>query len=102
MRFVGRRGAALTFMAAAYLLGFLLIGAAANVEMIITGRFFGGIGLGMTLSITPVYLVEVTEINIRGMLGVVPPLLTQVTYSLFIHCFCSISLFLRLVCLPPM
>lgn len=78
MQRFGRRGATLTFMAMAYLLGFLFIGAAAYVEMIIAGRFLGGIGLGLTLSITPVYLVEVTGLKIRGMLGVVPPLLTQI------------------------
>ena len=42
-----------------------------------SSRFFGGIGLGLTLSVTPVYLVEVTNLDLRGMLGVVPPLFTQ-------------------------
>ena len=75
---LGRRGAALYIMSMAYLIGFLLIGAAFNVEMIITGRFCGGVGLGLTLSITPVYLVEVSSLSIRGMLGVIPPLFTQI------------------------
>jgi len=78
MEKMGRRGAALYIMSMAYLIGFLLIGAAFSVEMIIAGRFFGGVGLGLTLSITPVYLVEVSSLEIRGMLGVVPPLFTQV------------------------
>lgn len=78
MERLGRRGAALYIMSMAYLIGFLLIGAAFNVEMIITGRFCGGVGLGLTLSITPVYLVEVSSLSIRGMLGVVPPLFTQI------------------------
>lgn len=78
MRCLGRKGATLAIMAVAYLLGFLLIGGAVNVEMIITGRFLGGVGLGLTLSITPVYLVEVSNLQIRGMLGVVPPLFTQI------------------------
>ena len=57
--------------------------------MIITGRFFGGIGLGLTLSITPVYLVEVTSEHNRGMLGVVPPLFTQigVLYTYIAGCY---------------
>jgi len=78
MERMGRRGAALYIMSMAYLIGFLLIGAAVTVEMIIAGRFCGGVGLGLTLSITPVYLVEVSSMKIRGMLGVVPPLFTQI------------------------
>jgi len=78
MERLGRRGAALYIMSMAYLIGFLFIGAAFNVEMIIAGRFCGGVGLGLTLSITPVYLVEVASLRVRGMLGVVPPLFTQI------------------------
>ena len=52
-------------------------GLADRVEMIIAGRFCGGVGLGLTLSITPVYLVEVTSLAWRGMLGVLPPVATQ-------------------------
>jgi len=75
---LGRRGAALYIMSLAYLVGFLLIGAAFSVEMIIIGRFCGGVGLGLTLSITPVYLVEISSLKIRGMLGCIPPLFTQI------------------------
>jgi len=75
---LGRRGAALYVMSLAYLLGYLCIGFAVNVEMIIFGRLMGGVGLGLTLSITPVYLVEVSDIDYRGMLGVIPPILTQI------------------------
>jgi len=78
MRILGRRGATLFLMTLAYLIGFLLIFSATRVEMIIAGRFIGGIGLGMTLSITPVYLVEVTNPKIMGMLGVIPPLFAQI------------------------
>jgi hypothetical protein len=54
---------------------------ASNIDAtinILSGRVFGGIGLGLTLSITPVYLVEISTLQYRGMLGVLPPLLTQV------------------------
>ena len=43
-----------------------------------SGRLVGGIGLGLTLSITPVYLVEVCSTHNRSTLGVIPPLFTQV------------------------
>ena len=72
-------GSALYVMSLAYLVGFLCIAVATTPGMIIVGRFCGGVGLGLTLSVTPVYLVEVTSIASRGMLGVVPPLFTQVT-----------------------
>lgn len=74
---LGRRGASLYVMSVAYIIGFILIGLATDPWLIIVGRFFGGIGLGLTLSVTPVYLVEVTNLDLRGMLGVVPPLFTQ-------------------------
>jgi len=78
MSWLGRRGAALYVMSASYLLGYILIGFAQNVEMIIAGRLLGGIGLGLTLSITPVYLAETSSIHHRGVLGVIPPLFTQI------------------------
>ena len=72
-------GSALYVMSLAYLVGFLCIALATTPGLIIVGRFCGGVGLGLTLSVTPVYLVEVTTISTRGMLGVVPPLFTQVS-----------------------
>ena len=39
MTLLGRRGAALYVMTVAYLLGYLLIGFAVNVEMIIIGNY---------------------------------------------------------------
>ena len=54
-------------------------------------RFCGGVGLGLTLSVTPVYLVEVSSVTTRGMLGVVPPLFTQVLTNSFQVSFCPAS-----------
>jgi hypothetical protein len=45
MALMGRRGAALYVMTLAYLLGYLLIGFAQNVEMIIIGELFSHHGL---------------------------------------------------------
>ena len=49
-------------------------------------------GLGLTLSVTPVYLVEVSSVTTRGMLGVVPPLFTQVLTNSFQVSFCPVCL----------
>ena len=41
------------------------------------GRFLTGMGLGMTLTIPNVYIVEVTDPQFRGVLGVLPNLFCQ-------------------------
>ena len=43
----------------------------------IVGRFLTGMGLGMTLTIPNVYIVEVTDPQYRGVLGVLPNLFCQ-------------------------
>jgi hypothetical protein len=43
-----------------------------------SGRVLGGIGMGLTFSITSVYLMDISSPAYRGILGVFPPLLTQV------------------------
>jgi hypothetical protein len=48
------------------------------------------VGLGLTLSITPVYLVEISTLHYRGMLGVLPPLLTQVNYPTSLYQYCQL------------
>jgi hypothetical protein len=75
---LGRRGAALYPMSLAYLLGYIILATAINKEMIIIGRVMCGIGMGQTFSITSVYLMEAVSPAYRGILGVLPPLLTQV------------------------
>ena len=44
---------------------------------IAVGRFLTGMGLGMTLTIPNVYIVEVTDPQYRGVLGVLPNLFCQ-------------------------
>lgn len=78
MSLLGRRGSALYPMSLAYLLAYILIATAVNVEMIIIGRVLGGIGMGLTFSITSVYLMDISSPAYRGILGVFPPFLTQV------------------------
>lgn len=78
MSVLGRRGATLYCTIPAYVLGYLLIGSAPSVWLIILGRFLTGIGLGLTLSVPTVYIVEITNLPVRGALGVVPNLLCQI------------------------
>jgi MFS family permease len=75
---LGRRGAALYPMSLAYLLGYIILATAVSKEMIIIGRVMCGIGMGQTFSVTSVYLMEAVSPAYRGILGVLPPLLTQV------------------------
>ena len=73
----GRRGATLYFTIPCYLLGYIVIGCASSYITIVIGRFLTGIGLGMTLTIPNVYIVEVTDPQFRGVLGVLPNLFCQ-------------------------
>ena len=75
---IGRRGATLVFTIPAYALGFLLVGCAGNCTTIIFGRLLTGTGLGLTLSIPTVYVVEISSPEYRGALGVVPNLFCQI------------------------
>ncbi len=96
MSCLGRRGATLMLTIPTYSIGFLLIGCAKNIGMIVAGRLLTGLGLGkqsfvslkawyficllipgLTLCIPNVYLVEVTSPEYRGVLGVIPNLFCQ-------------------------
>lgn len=53
------------------IVGWFLISAATNVEMIYAGRLFVGLGSGMMGSPARVYTGEVTQPHLRGMLAAV-------------------------------
>ena len=101
MSTLGRRGATLLCTVPCYLIGYIVIGMSSNYITLILGRFLTGLGLGMTLTIPNVYIVEVTSpviflffnslsffLNLkstvcfhfqeyRGVLGVLPNLFCQ-------------------------
>ena len=77
MSTLGRRGATLFCTIPCYLVGYLIVGCSTSYIMIIGGRFLAGMGLGMTLTIPNVYIVEVTDPQFRGVLGVLPNLFCQ-------------------------
>lgn len=86
MTTLGRRGATLFCNIPCYLVGYIIVGCANSYIMLILGRFITGLGLGMTLTIPNVYIVEVTSPQFRGVLGVLPNLFCQlgifITYVL--------------------
>ncbi len=68
MDLIGRKQALLvsfvvTFIGWAFILG------AINFQMMILGRFFIGMGTGAFFVISPTYIAEISEKNIRGALG---------------------------------
>ena len=86
MSTLGRRGATLLCTVPCYLIGYIVMGCASSYIMLILGRFLTGLGLGMTLTIPNVYIVEVTSPEYRGVLGVLPNL------------FCQLGIFITYVC----
>ena len=77
MSTLGRRGATLYCTIPCYTVGYLIVGCSTSYIMLIGGRFLTGMGLGLTLTIPNVYLVEVTDPQFRGVLGVLPNLFCQ-------------------------
>jgi len=54
---------------ASYLLSFVSILFANSVALIFIGRFMSGMGLGLVLATTSVYIVEIATTDMRGLLG---------------------------------
>ena len=77
MSTLGRRGAILLCTVPCYLIGYMVIGLSSNYIMLILGRFLTGVGVGLTLTIPNVYIVEVTSPEYRDVLGVLPSVFGQ-------------------------
>ncbi|CAG7831041.1 unnamed protein product [Allacma fusca] len=65
---IGRKGCMLS-MALPFILGWLLIGFAQSVDMILAGRFITGLCGGSFSLAAPVYISEIAQDSIRGTLG---------------------------------
>lgn len=74
---LGRRGTMLA-TGVPFLLGWILIGAATNVAMLVSGRFFCGICCGLVSVCVPTYLGEISSPDIRGKLGAMYQLMATV------------------------
>jgi MFS family permease len=65
--FLGRRRE-LILSSVSYLIGALLTAAAPNFPIMVVGRFFYGIGIGLAMHAAPMYIAETAPSQIRGML----------------------------------
>ncbi|WOL10632.1 hypothetical protein Cni_G19391 [Canna indica] len=65
-----------------FLVGVLLTAAAMNLEMLIIGRIFLGVGVGFANQAVPLFLSEIAPVHIRGALNILFQL--DVTIGIFI------------------
>eukprot|EP00092_Neocalanus_flemingeri_P029051 GFUD01031537.1.p1 GENE.GFUD01031537.1~~GFUD01031537.1.p1 ORF type:complete len:528 (-),score=96.95 GFUD01031537.1:115-1698(-) len=69
MERIGRRRTLMFVASGFYAGGFLLITLASTAELIYSGRFMNGVGLGFVLATVSVYIVEIATTDMRGFLG---------------------------------
>lgn len=69
MERIGRRRTLMFVASGFYAGGFLLITLASSAELIYSGRFMNGVGLGFVLATVSVYIVEIATTDMRGFLG---------------------------------
>ncbi|XP_023328360.1 facilitated trehalose transporter Tret1 [Eurytemora carolleeae] len=77
LNYLGRR-ITLLLAGVLYIAANLLIGLAqlnGNIPMILIGRILGGIGVGITMPSTVIYISEITHPSLRGRMGCIPSLL---------------------------
>ncbi|CAG02704.1 unnamed protein product, partial [Tetraodon nigroviridis] len=65
-------------------IGYMLLGAAVNLGMLLAGRFLTGVAGGMTAASIPVYISEISHKKVRGALGSCPQI-TAVFGSLSLY-----------------
>ncbi|CAL8105197.1 unnamed protein product [Orchesella dallaii] len=75
MENLGRRRT-ITLLAFPLIIGWLIIGTAVNLRMILLGRFTTGISLGMAKASAPIYVSETARAQHRGKLGYFPPIMS--------------------------
>ena len=70
--FIGRKWTCILGTCLSLTLGYALIPFAQYVWMIYLGRFFNGVGLGFSLTVSTLYIMEISTPNMRQGLAVVP------------------------------
>ncbi|XP_075690276.1 solute carrier family 2, facilitated glucose transporter member 6 [Rhinoderma darwinii] len=69
------RKLSIMFSALPAAVGFLLMGSAQHVSMLLLGRILTGLAGGLTSSSIPVYISEISHAGVRGALGACPQLM---------------------------
>ncbi|XP_077324297.1 solute carrier family 2, facilitated glucose transporter member 6 [Lithobates pipiens] len=69
------RKLSIMFSALPAAIGFLLMGSAQHVSMLLLGRILTGLAGGLTSSSIPVYISEISHAGVRGALGACPQLM---------------------------
>lgn len=69
LQYLGRRFTLMVVASSSYLLSFMAIMFASSAGLVFVGRFLGGLGLGVVLATTSVYIVEIATVDMRGPLG---------------------------------
>ncbi|XP_075041921.1 solute carrier family 2, facilitated glucose transporter member 6 isoform X2 [Mixophyes fleayi] len=69
------RKLSIMFSALPAAVGFLLMGSAQHISMLLLGRILTGLAGGLTSSSIPVYISEISHSGVRGALGACPQLL---------------------------
>ncbi|QQP51927.1 Uncharacterized protein FKW44_013423, partial [Caligus rogercresseyi] len=62
----------------AYFFGYTFLAFSQSVLYLYIGRFLSGFGIGFTLSVPTVYIVEITCPEVRGVLGVLTNFFCQI------------------------
>merc|ERR1719228_2376563 len=73
---IGRKASLLAFSVMSLFIGWTLLVAASQAWQLYVGRFLLGLGAGMEISISPVYIHETTRPNMRDICGSFPQIMT--------------------------
>ena len=73
---IGRKASLLAFSVMSLFIGWTLLMAASQVWQLCVGRFLLGLGAGLEISISPVYIHETTRPNMRDICGSFPQVMT--------------------------
>ena len=69
---VGRKASLLAFSVMSLFIGWTLLMAASQAWQLYVGRFLLGLGAGMEITISPVYIHETTKVDMRDVCGTFP------------------------------
>ena len=73
---IGRKASLLAFSVMSLFIGWTLLMAASQAWQLYVGRFLLGLGAGLEISISPVYIHETTRPNMRDICGSFPQVMT--------------------------